>query len=137
MGRHTEYSEEIAKEVCDRIACGESLVKIAKSEHMPERSTLLLWMLRQPKFADMYTEAKAKQMDVMAEEITEMSDDKDDIYYTDAQGNKRVDMGAIQQKKLATDARKWVMARLAPRKYGAKAVIDNDNVLTIVNALQQ
>lgn len=44
-GRPSKYSEELALEICSRIAEGESLLKICRDDHMPRRETVHVWVL--------------------------------------------------------------------------------------------
>ncbi len=44
-GRPTLYSLEIALEICDRIADGESLVKICSDAKMPKKTAVYEWLL--------------------------------------------------------------------------------------------
>jgi hypothetical protein len=44
-GRPSVYSEAIAGEICQRLADGESLKSICRSEGMPKSSTVIAWAL--------------------------------------------------------------------------------------------
>ena len=57
-GRPTLYSLEIALEICDRIADGESLVKICSDAKMPKKTAVYEWLLRHKEFAEIYARAR-------------------------------------------------------------------------------
>jgi hypothetical protein len=57
------------------------------------------------------------QMELMAAEIIELSDDKSD----DVTGELKMPNGvAVQRSRLMVDTRKWLMSKLAAKKYGDK-----------------
>jgi hypothetical protein len=41
-------------------------------------------------------------------------------YYEDAEGNQKYDTEAVQRSKLRIETRKWIMGRLAAKRYGDK-----------------
>jgi hypothetical protein len=82
---------------------GESIKQIALDPAMPVQSTIYVWLNDQPEFAEMYARAKRAQADLMAEDIVAIADDQDED---------------VNRSRLRVDARKWLMAKLAPRKYG-------------------
>jgi len=43
LGRPTLYTEELAAEICRRLAGGESLRRICEDDHMPGASTVVDW----------------------------------------------------------------------------------------------
>lgn len=100
------YSEEIAAIVCNRLATGESLRGICQDAAMPGRSTVIFWLRRHEEFRAHYAAARELQAEHFADEIIEIAD---------SAGRDPV---AIAEAKLRIDARKWLAARLAPRKYG-------------------
>ena len=59
------------------------------------------------------------------EEILEIADSDDGIVY-DEQGNKRKDIGRIQEKRLQIDSRKWMVGKINPKKYGDKIDVTTD-----------
>ena len=118
VGRPTDYSLELAKTICARIANGEGLVKICKEEGMPARSSVMLWIFKNKEFSDMYALAREQQADFYFEEILEIADGSQGDTYTDDKGNIRTDHEVVNRSRLRVDTRKWIVARLAPKKYG-------------------
>lgn len=63
-------------------------------------------------------------MDLMAEEIIEIADDSSEDYIKlgdDGDGPSiKFDSEHVNRARLRVDTRKWIMARLSPKKYGDK-----------------
>lgn len=56
----------------------------------------------------------------MAEEMLEIADDGRNDTYKDEDGREIANQDVIARSRLRVDARKWLMARMAPKKYGDK-----------------
>lgn len=119
-GRPSAFTKEKAAAICERIAEGESLRKICEDESLPNKSTVMRWMDAHPEFRDQYARAREAQADYWAEEIIQIADDGANDTTTDAEGNERTNQDVIARSRLRVDTRKWLMARMAPKKYGDK-----------------
>lgn len=104
MGRPSEFTPEIANDICERLAEGESLRTICQDDDMPSRSTVRLWRSGNAEFSAQYTHARECQAETYAEKIVD-----DALVATDAA------LG-----RLRMDALKWAASKLAPKKYGDK-----------------
>jgi hypothetical protein len=137
MGRPTKYSPELAREICTRIAHGEPLVRMCREEHMPHVSSVYLWLSQIPEFSDMYAKAREDQADTLADEIQSLADEMP-MEKTDKEGNTSFDSAYIQWMRLRVDARKWVAAKLKPRKYGDRVELagDKDNPLKVEASIE-
>lgn len=100
-----KYTKETAAAIVERIANGESLRSIVKSEGMPAQSTVYVWLMEHPDFAEQYARAREDQADTYADEIAAIADDE--TIPTDS-------------RRVRIDARKWIACKLKPRKYGDK-----------------
>jgi hypothetical protein len=125
-GRPTMYSLEIALEICDRIADGESLVSICRDERMPKKTAVYEWLLRHKEFAEIYARAREDQADTLADEIHAISDELPK-QIVDDKGKTRFDSAYVQWQKNRVDARKWVAAKLKPKKYSDRIAHVGDN----------
>ena len=115
-GRPCEFSQEIADEICNRLAKGETLrTIIASSEHLPDRTTIYRWMRSNESFCNQYAQARAEQADYYAELIV------DESYSSHDAGIGR----------LRVDALKWAASKMAPKKYGEKIEIETAQPLTL------
>lgn len=132
-GRPTLYSLEIALEICDRIADGESLVKICSDPKMPKKTAVYEWLLRHKEFADIYARAREDQADTLADEIHAIADELPQ-QVVDEKGNAtRYDSAYVQWQKNRVDARKWVAAKLKPKKYSDRIAHVGDNESDAIN----
>lgn len=138
MGRPSKYSPEIIDKLCDIIATsGDGLHKICASDNtLPSFRTIFEWLgnpEKYPDFTHKYARAREAQADFLADEIIEISDDssQDEIFIhedSDQEGGegkvKRVmNNEFVQRSRLRVDSRKWLMTKLAPKKYGEKQEI--------------
>lgn len=129
-GRPSTYSTEIVAEILTRLSEGESLRTIVKDQHMPAQSTVYEWLLAKPEFSEQYARAREEQADTLADEIIAIADERPELNpIIDKNGELiRIELhGAyIQWQKNRVDARKWVAAKLKPKKYGDKQILSND-----------
>ena len=121
--RPVEYTEDIAEEVCWRLAHGESLVSICSSDHLPHCATIYRWLIRFPIFCEMYARAREDQADTNADEILAIADERPPEFKDD-KGRIYLDQTFIQWQKNRIDARKWTAAKLKPRKYGDRMAVE-------------
>jgi hypothetical protein len=136
-GRPSDYSPEIAREICKRLGNGESLRQICAEAEMPSKTSVMRWLEANKEFRDQYARARELQAEHWAEEIIEIADDSRNDFVEkegrDGSTYEAVDGEHINRSRLRVDTRKWLMARLAPKKYGDRVttemVGDADNPL--------
>lgn len=129
MGRHTSYTEELAKEICIRLSTGETLISICKTEGYPHYATIMRWLHEksdfQQTFREKYARAREDQADFWADEIIEVADDaKYDWTERIAKGKATIvcDHEHVHRSQLRVDARKWIASKLKPKKYSEKFI---------------
>lgn len=125
MGRHSEFTQEIANKICNRLADGESLRTICKDEDMPSRETVRLWLAdeRYKSFLGQYARAREEQADHYFEESIDIADNgsNDWMEQNDPENpGFRLNGEHVQRSRLRVDIRKWAASKLAPKKYGDK-----------------
>jgi hypothetical protein len=74
-----------------------------------------------------YARATEMRSDKMAEDILEISDNVGGDIITLADGREVVDQAVINRDRLRVDARKWLLAKMNPKKYGDKIDMTSDN----------
>lgn len=134
MAGISQYTDEMAALICDRIADGESLKSICNDEEMPARSTVFKWLAENTRFSDMYARARDEQADAIFDEILTIADTpqigekrkvKDD-------GGIEISTGdMIEHRRLQIDARKWMAAKLKPKKYGEKLELEHGGQIAL------
>lgn len=123
MARPTDYTSELAGVICGQIAEGRSLRAVCEADNMPDKSTVFRWLAKDQAFRDQYARAREAQADAMAEEILEIADDSSGDVTEDSQGNERANSEFVNRSRLRVDARKWLLSKMAPKKYGEKLAI--------------
>jgi len=120
MARPSIFTPELAAAICERLANGESLRRICEDDAMPAKSSVFKWLSQDKVFADQYARAREAQADSWADDIIQISDDGENDTYKDEDGHERTNQDVIARSRLRVDTRKWLMARMAPKKYGDK-----------------
>lgn len=125
-GRPSDFTQELADEICERIADGESLRSICRDRGKPNKSTVFRWLEANEAFATRYAHARESQADSLVDDILLIADtpllgvktktnEKGEIETTEG------DM--LEHRKLQISSRQWLAEKLKPKKYGAfKAV---------------
>lgn len=119
-GRPSDYSQKTADIICERLSDGESLRAICRDESMPNKATVFRWLAAHKSFSDQYTYARDAQADEMFDDILQIADDGQNDTYKDEDGRERTDQDVIARSRLRVDARKWMLSKMAPKKYGDK-----------------
>lgn len=117
MARPSTRTAKVVSEICERLAQGESVRSICDDSRMPSDTTVYRWIDEDEAFREMYTRARAYAMERMADELLEIADDSAGDTVTD-DGVERTNHEAIARARLRVDTRKWLMSKLAPKKYG-------------------
>jgi hypothetical protein len=114
-GRPSKFTDELAEDICARIAGGTSLIQICKAEEMPHKVTVLRWLDKKPDFAAKYARAR----ELMADHYFDLMQDIADSATTET----------VQVAKVRLDTMRWRVSKLLPKKYGDKVDIEhNGNV---------
>jgi hypothetical protein len=126
-GRPPIYTEELGDEICEAIATNAfGLEKICKKfPHFPDKSTIWLWKLKEPSFAEKYYKAKLIQAELHVEECFDISDDVSNDKKENQHGNEVTNNEAVNRSRLRVDTRKWVASKLLPRQYGDKQLVED------------
>ncbi len=123
-GRPTTISKKQTQLICDLLIEGRSFRTICDALEL-SHSTVSRWIRENPKFRQQYGRARRWQARFAADEIIEIADDTSN----DVTGELQMPNGvAVQRAKLRIDARKWVAAKLLPKKYGDVPAQNSTNV---------
>ena len=120
-GRPSLYTDEISEEICRRLAGGESLRAICRSESMPHVATVLRWLPAHPEFRDQYARAREAQAECFVDQI---------INIADSVANER-ESSIVHAARLRIDARRWAASKMAPRKYGDKLDLESSGTIVV------
>jgi transposase-like protein len=107
-GRPSEFTQEIADAICERLAEGASLAEICREDGMPAQRTVFQWLTKHESFAHDYARAREAQADADADAIGDMA--------------AQVRRGELDPTaaRVAIDAYKWTAGKRKPKVYGDK-----------------
>jgi hypothetical protein len=118
------YSPELADRVLERMVEGDSLRKICEAEGMPSRRSIFYWLKDNEEFRERYEIARLMQVEYWAHEIIEIADDTSGDFIINEHGERVFDHENVQRAKLKIGARKWLMSKLHPARYGDRVTAD-------------
>lgn len=129
MGRPSGFSQQLADDICARLAVGDSLREICRDEGMPEARSVFRWLAANESFCQQYARAKQAGVEAMAEEIIDIADNGSNDWM---ERNDKDNAGwiyngeAARRSQIRIDARKWLLSKLAAKKYGDKLSVGGD-----------
>lgn len=110
------------------VAEGKGLREIGKLPGMPWKREVWVRLTTDPDFQSRYARAKQRAADTFAEEIISISDEEPRTV------EERVDSGHVQWQRNRVDARKWVAAKLMPKKYGDRVDVEHSGAVATLSA---
>jgi hypothetical protein len=129
MGRPTDYSPELAEEICERIATQpRGLDFICETDpDLPSARTVARWIANHPDFCQKYQFARERQATLLFDESLEIADDSSGdlkiITRKDGTTFEALDTEFVQRSALRVKTRLHMAAVLAPRKYAARNIV--------------
>lgn len=127
-GRPEVWTKDKKKEAIDKILAAiatstDSVTTICgEDETLPSFTTFFKWKREDEKLAQDYARAKEEQAELIFEDMLDIADDGSNDYMDKKMPNGDVievlNAEHIQRSRLRIDARKWVLGKLRPKKYG-------------------
>jgi hypothetical protein len=108
MGRPSDFTPDMGDRICQSLSSGLSLRQTCQQEGIPAMGTVLRWVKDFPAFREQYARAREDLQEFWAEDILSVSDDP---------------TITSDQKRIMVDSRKWLLSKLAPKKYGDKLAL--------------
>lgn len=125
----TPYTQELGERICALVADGLSLLEVVDTlGGSPNIRSIINWRRTAPGFGDMYEQAFRDRLEVWSEEIMTVSDDARNDWM-----DRQLASGAIirspdpetaARSRLRLDARKWLLSKLHPERYGELVKLD-------------
>jgi hypothetical protein len=135
VGKRTKPGSEdraiISQAVLDGMRNGLSALKACQAAGV-HQSTFNDWLNDDAKLAAEYARAREDLIELMAQEVLELSDSDVGLL---PDGKK--DWAAVQKHKLQVDTRKWLLSKLAPKKYGDKIEVTGDPTNPLVQRIER
>lgn len=110
----------LAKQVFEIMRTGKSALKSCAQIGLSQ-SNFNEWLNRYPELVVDYTRAREIMHEVIADEIIAISDAPVGSIDSGA-----TDSGAVQKQRLQVESRKWLLSKLAPKKWGDKLELSGD-----------
>lgn len=136
MGKTKDITDEERIKICeyvieriseDSLSLRKAVKKASFEFYLPSlnRMTIENWF---DKFDlnSQYTRARDQRAENIFEEIIDIVDREDDDVRIDEDGNEHTNHDVIQRDRLRVDARKWMLGKMQPKKYGDKVDITSD-----------
>lgn len=125
QGRPSLFTQEIADEICERLAKGETLAQICKADNMPAVRTVSDWKAAHATFSADFAHAREEGYDAIAQQCLDIADEtSNDTVYGDS--GPRANSEWITRSKLRVDTRLKLLAKWDPKRYGDKVQLTGD-----------
>jgi vacuolar-type H+-ATPase subunit I/STV1 len=98
--------------ILSEIKNGRPVVKILKDKGMPCRDTFDKWLNEDKDKIDRYARACETRAELIFDEILDISD------HTEEDHTAFTGVNVVQRDRLRIDARKWILEKMNPKKYG-------------------
>jgi len=118
MAYSQKQIDEIFDDILHEIEQGNSLISILRRKEFPSTATFYQWLEADEDKAKRYVRACEIRADVIFEDIIDIADhsDEDHTPFTGA--------NVVQRDRFKIDARKWIVAKLHPKKYSDRVYQD-------------
>ena len=126
-GRPTSFTQEKADYICDQLCLGRSLRSICDDENTPSIAAVLRWLEQQESFRSQYARARNIQAEVIFDEMHSIADTTKIGIKTirKESGVEIIEADMIEHRRLQIETRKWMLGKMAPKKYGDKTQVEH------------
>jgi hypothetical protein len=107
------------------IASGASW-RVACKDIGTSSQTFRAWLDADAEFSKRYARATEQRADAIFEDMLDIADDGSRDYEASEDGGIVVNHDHIARARLRIDARKWMLAKMRPKKYGDKLELSGD-----------
>lgn len=125
----SKFDPDIAAKIVAEMSEGRSLRSVCKEIGFAP-STVRHWVLDDVQgFAAHYARARELQVEALADEIREVADDGTNDWMTVNRGGVDVEVEnkeVVNRSRLRVDTLKWLMSKIAPKRYGEKVDVQNN-----------
>lgn len=128
VGMKYTPAEKLAafKKVLQAIELGASVRSATKQAGTINASTFHEWIADDEDFAKQYARATELRADAIFEDILNIADENHKDVYIDPDGVERTDHDVVARARLRVDARRWMVGKMQPKKYGDKIDVTTD-----------
>lgn len=123
-----EQKEKAITDICIMIEQGKSLKNIIDNSSrtdIPSWNQFYNWLRENESYREKYAHATNVRADKIFEEILEIADSQEnDVIETN--NGKVTNHNVINRNRLQIDARKWMLSKMNPKKYGDRVDVTSD-----------
>ena len=112
--------ETVFNSIIEDIEHGYALRTVLKNGNNPSSQTFYKWLESDETKSKRYARACEERASNIFEDILNIADDSAGDTKVDENGNKTYDSEFAARSKIKIDARKWMLAKMQPEKYGDK-----------------
>lgn len=133
MGRQSQFNQEAADSICERLSKGEPLASICRDENMPAVRTVSDWKSAHEQFAADFARAREEGFDAIAAECLSIADETtfDDV---ETEHGMRANTEWISRSKLRIETRLKLLSKWDVKRYGDKITQEHTGSLQVINA---
>lgn len=113
--------QDKAQAVLDEMRKGHSMRAACVAVGVPN-STFLGWVESSPELAEQYARARDSMIDAIADDTMNIADEMPLMHPETG----AIDSAAVAHQRLRVDTRRWLLSKLAPKKYGDRVEVAGD-----------
>ena len=125
MNYTDEQKEYIFNDIEEEIIGGRAIRNILLDKGMPSASNFFAWLKKNPEWQKRYACACKMRADLLFESIEH--DFLEEPEYTNTAHGSKIDSAWVQLQTMKINAKKWMIAKMAPEVYGDKIDVTSDN----------
>lgn len=118
MAYSKKEKTKIINAACERVSNGEAIRNVLKDDNMPGTEAFFNWIKEDESKSKQYACACALRADAIFDEMLDIADAYEKDVSKDKDGIEQVNYNIINRDRLRNDTRKFIVARLNPKKYG-------------------
>ena len=117
--KYVRVTKALMTQIAERLAQGESLLRICDEEGMPAYFAITKAVIRDPELYEIYRQGRVLQAEYYADRINTLAESPLPTHHPDGKPCDNRWLGAeIQRRKLEVETLKWTFARTQP--YGLR-----------------
>jgi len=139
MARPYNYTEEekevIITDICNRVIDETISFNKAVKDSQISYVTFFQWLSKSDKLKELYNYACEIRSDILFDEMIDIADDGSNDFMKKLMGETEIEIlnsEHIQRSRLRVDTRKWILAKMQPKKYGDKISQEISGSLSVI-----
>lgn len=126
VGRPSDFTEEIAAKIVERLSAGEPMASICRDDEMPGVTTVWEWQKARAAFSESIARAREVGFDQIASDCLLIADGKDKPSPEELLAAAETSIVTVRdhnRDRLRVDTRLKLLAKWDPKRYGEKLAL--------------